>query len=557
MSSTTRGPPSPADVGPVRQPAALSSEESSGAAGPAQTASPALSGSYGVPDLTRTGSTPSVDQASLRSHTSIPVVGTFPLGSLKVHQIMDSPRPQRAEPPKLDDPQMPPLEDARGTKRGGAEPLPRGDIFLVLDLPPNSTVGCDAKAIGTGAKGFKGICDIAPGPHFIWVSEPSAMSRCGFWFVTKDPGQVRVKQWDTFNEVLVDPASNFEVRDQKNNVANLYPRLVPYGFNGEPADSSGAGTAAAAPKADLGQEDAARLWQQLTTFIGEELLMRITGKAGVGEWLVDTSDSAVGDSNFPQAKTTQTYQTLAGTGELSFLFPETDVDLYAARQAPGAVPDTSQDIVRLIDTPGTGIAAADLVGELQFTFLTGLHLSNLSCIEQWWHLVLKVFLRAHELLRLRPALALSFLATFRAQLVYDEKYIASDPSAEFEDDAPRREYGGPAGTGGPTSVLDVVPGNRRKLREALTLYKRRMDEILLDLPPEQQGGAGAMGEVGQAFVELEAWFWRLGWDLRTRKKGPGADDGDSGMGAEDDDEDRPVIVDLDGDGREVGLVSFS
>ncbi|POS78157.1 hypothetical protein DHEL01_v203464 [Diaporthe helianthi] len=513
--------------------------------------------------LQRTDSGQSSSKASMRSHQSVPVTGTFPLGSLRVHQVMDSPRPRpQPDPPRpqtdLSSSEMPPLEDDPGDD--GTPPALDGDVFLVLDLPPDSTVGCDARAINTGTSGFKGIRDIPPGPHFVWVSEPNALSRCGYWFVAHgDKGRVRVKQWDKYNEVLAEPASQFELRDHRDNVASLHPQLVSFRHGGG------------------GGDETQELWGQLTLGIGEGLLARVTRRTDASEWLVATSDTAQGESGFPQ--TTQLYKAVVGPRELQFLFPEGDVDLAAAaaaverrdRQAerttimidgddadadPAGPPDTSSEILRLVDTPGTGVTQADVLGELQLTFLTGLHLTNLSCVDQWWHLVLKVALRAHRLALLRPRLAADLLRTLHAQLVYDEKYISGGGAGDGD---PRDHQG--------TSILDMVPGNKRKLRRALALYRRRLDELLLDLPRGQATAGEAL--VGKAFGELEAWFWKFGWDLRT---GGGDDRGEgkkqpirsSGgiTGSDydddyDDDDYKPVIVDLDADGREVGLVSFN
>lgn len=553
---------------------------------------------------------------------------------------------------------MPPLEDeedgsnaeTRGTQIISSTcpantSISAGDIFLLLDLPANSTVGCDAKAIGTGsarsrsdgggvAGGFQGIRDIPPGTHFIWVSESNAMSRCGYWFVTepKEKGlKVRVKQWDKFNEVLVDPASQFEVRDLRENMASLYPQLVSYGFEdaararaasvGQPTTSKSSTLLDTAAGTKLGE---AEIWERLTSCITEKVLSRVTGKTmpSGSEWLFDTSDTAAGENggvigptaaSYQKTGTATTsnahkavYQNLVGsTGELNFVFPEGDIDLHEYSgitkqqydQQEGVTPssptpDTSLDILRLVDTPGTGITGEDLVGELQLTFLTGLHISNLSCVDQWWHLVLKVFLRAHDLLVRRPSLSLLFLRTLYAQVIYNEEYVAGPSSSSpnntrAEEEEPeegivdvRHEYGG--GGGGAhgsnttaTSLLDIVPGNKKKLRTALTLYKRRMNEILLDFAPgDAQRGAitPEQSQVGQVFAEMEAWFWRLGWDLRTdyvnssssskegkmAKKDPEnkEEDDEEGYDYDDDDEYKPVIVDLDENGREVGMVSF-
>lgn len=589
------------DVPQTRPNAVVNSEEPDPAVDTARTASPASSRTSGVPGLTRTDSSRS-DQLSMTSHTSIPVVGTFPLGSLRVHKAIGSPRPPPpAGPPAPDTADMPPLEGEEEDQQmvaTTAGPLTGGgDIFLLLDLPPNSTVGCDARAIGIGTSHFQGLRDIPPGPHLVWVSEPSAMSRCGYWFLaTAQHPHVHVKQWDRFNEVLVTPPSAFEVRDLRDNVSSLYPQLVPYGLAGPaaaPPPHHDAAELRGEKKAEEHHDDddaTLRLWRRLAACISTRVLARVTGKAAAHEWLVDTSDSAAGSGGFlPTAaanpKTTQTYQTLVGTGELTFLFPEGDVDVHTAAAAAAAktttgvrtdpVPDTSMDIVRLLDTPGTGVTDADLVGELQLAFLTGLHLSNLACIEHWWHLVLHLVLRAHQLVVLRPSLSLAFLTTLHSQMVYNERYISPPPTEhraaeEEQDDCDtdhpelRREYGGGGAT---TSWLDVIPGNKRKLREALTLYKRRMNELLLS--PSGGRVTAVQGDVGKAFGEVETWFWKLGWDLRTDyvqgRKGGAAEkeeeeeergEADDFLGYEEEDEYRPVIVDLDSQGREVGLVSF-
>ena len=164
-----------------------------------------------------------------------------------------------------------------------------------------------------------------------------------------------------------------------------------------------------------------------------------------------------------------------------------------------------------------------------------MHLSNLSCLDQWWHVLLSIVLRAHALVRSRPSLCRHLLQTLHAQFVYSDRYL-SDPANP--------------GSG----VLDSVPQNKSKLRDALTLYKRRLNESLLGLEdaitPEQAA-------VGHAFVTLETWFWKYGWDLRCdyvpEKIGLRGED----LGSDQDEDYVPVVVRLDEKGREVGLVSWS
>jgi len=62
------------------------------------------------------------------------------------------------------------------------------------------------------------------------------------------------------------------------------------------------------------------------------------------------------------------------------------------------------------------------------------------------------------------------------------------------------------------------------------------------------------GAVGHAFVNLEAWFWKYGWDLRSDYV---PEKLISSLADDEDDEYQPVVVQLDERGREVGLVSWS
>lgn len=507
---------------------------------------------------------------------------------------MDSPRTQRPGGPQPESiPDMPPLEGDDAEETGAPTSaavsgvVGGGDVFLILNLPPNATVGCDARAIGTGASGFQGVRDIPPGPHFIWVAVPGVEWRTGYWFVTKDGaagrGEVRVKQWHEFHEELADPESDVEARDHKANVASRYPKLVPYAyFTGRESSGPAAGASRSGTVGKDGEEgeDTTQLWRRLTACISDPVLARVTGKpADAGEFLFDTEDSGASDPNHAVG---------GNAGTLHYLFPEEDIDVHSIGDQQGGeppAPDTSDHTLRLIDTPGTGVTAAHVVGELQLTFLVGLHLGNMSCAHHWWYLLLfQVILRAPRLALLRPGLCRTLLETFHAQMMYDEEYTASSSSSSSGGAASAPRGGGdryaPAAGPRSTTLLDYMPGNNRpRLQRALKRYKRRLGELLLDPPPG--GDTAGQREVGRAFMELEAWFWCFGWDLRTdcldwvgdenkgsRSKGQGRgahgpgemgheEEEEEGMGNGEDDEYRPVIVDLDEDGREVGLVSFN
>lgn len=548
--------------------------------------------------LAKSDSTASAGRFSTKSVVSVPVTGNLPYGSLRVHQPPSPATPPCSADAASSDPPPPPP---------ASRLLEQGDVFLILDPPQGFLVGCDATALTTQtARPVLGFRGIPPGAHLVFVADPSGLSRCGYWFVTKDAarGEPRVKQWDRYNEVLGAPASRVEARSNINDLDSAYPNLVPYNHR-QASRSLTAGArgpsplpkdprrSPASPDPDLTLDEAA-LWHHLTSCITEALLGRVAGKTdpSASEWLVDTADSAKGDINFTQAS--KLFKAVVGS-ELTFLFPPQDsalglhllsLDANAARGAEdgesdrvaaAAVagtatarapsprrPDTTLVVENALGRPG--IAEADLTGELQFVFLTAMHLGNPSCLDYWFHLVLKIFLRAHQLAVSRPTLTRSLILTMHAQLVYGERHMSGGGDGEAAGLGAAAAAAGGAGDEGRAGILEMAPQHQNRLRQALIVYKRILNESLLGLGDAITKEQAA---VGQAFSDLEAWFWKYGWDLRSDyapetlvtdpnpagpKPRPGleADPGDS-----DDDEYQPVLVELDENGREVGLVSWS
>ncbi|KAJ9161857.1 hypothetical protein NKR19_g1870 [Coniochaeta hoffmannii] len=550
--------------------------------------------------IRRCGIAKSDSTTSTRTHKSIPFIGAYPMGALKVHEVDDLPGASGSnEEPDAGSSKQ--ARTAAGSPPSASAPAPppkcleNGDCFIIIGLPDRFTVGLDTIALTTSnGKDFRGFRDIPPGPHFLWMSEPGAISRCGYWFITGPRGEVRVKQWDRYNEVLGDAASQFEVREQKKNIEDTYPSLMPHNFQGDAASTI---AAPPPPPKDLPRRgsipdpdpeftaDNITIWRQLTSAINASFLSRVTGKKAVAEWLVDTTDGAKGDIRFQEPA--RLIKSIVGS-QLDFLFQQDIIDLQLLNFAAGdqSSSDTTPRILALLHNsdrssvsssddshPSPVITESDILAELQFTFLTGLHLGNYTCIEQMWHLLLKIILRAHALVLSRPTLVRSLLQTFHAQMVYNDRYIDHAAAAEHPDrfsssssssaPAPVPPQDGELST---HSILDAIPRNKAKLREALTVYKRRLNQALLaewgDLSPEH-------GAVGHAFADLEAWFWRYGWDLRSDYVEEGAGEaamsaavGTSAGGVMDDSDSEagdyaPVVVQLDERGREVGLVNFN
>lgn len=534
----------------------------------------------------------------------------------------------------------------------------------------------DGDADNSALLGFR---DLPPGAHFVWLSSPGAMSRQGYWFVTQpEPySAVRVKQWDRFNEVLGECASQYEERSLADDITTVYPRLVAYNSAGHSATAPSGRpptTSASArqpypgppPRESETAVPEAGIWAGLTSCISESVLARITGQkasATVGtkeqstavvaaatagattaathiEWMVSTTDTAKGEIAMPRAAAAS--QLWAGFAEFTFLFAKDDLDPYqliASRDkskssnngqaASTSVlqngntdtstnkivsSDTTDRITALLDHSSSLkddgskklLGDIDLIGELQFTFLTGTLLSNLSCLEQWWHLVLKIFLRAQNLVSRRPALCRLFIQTLHCQFLYLERHVSggflghtsATTAANGASGANTATAGTDADAGG-TGIFEAKPQGAARLQASLTDFKRHLNETLLGLGNNASPEEAAVGE---AFASLEAALWKYGWDLRSdygadnsgdnsndiddnrgsrfgdpadnddadgemdyyeeainRTTGPGQKSSrkhHSGLSDTDSDSDQPVLVDLDENGREVGLLSW-
>lgn len=499
------------------------------------------------------------------SCVSLPANGFYPHGNLQVHRQGDTGDGQQSSRDGM--PALSPEEGSLGTNDG--------DIFLLLDLLEGFTVGCDAAALTIkSARPVLGFRGLPPGAHLVWVSDPQQISRCGYWCVTSEdsPGRVRVKQWDRYNEFLGDPDSQFEAKSHSDNIASIAQNLLPYNLRQQdnrrqpPPQPKNLLKRTSESDPNLALDEGA-IWHRLTSSITEDLLRRVTGNhlPDTHEWLVDTTDTTEGEVNFAQAS--KLFKAVVGS-ELTFLFPRDDSGLNldqlvqpssSASSNGTASPDTT-DLIRSVIDHREGISETDVVGELQFAYLTAIHLGNPSCLEYWLHFVIRVLLRAHRLHLDRPALARSLVTTLHAQLGYNDRFVDSSSAS-----------GTAAAEDTSSGILNgLSEGRKSRLREALVVYNRKLNESLLGLGDAVTNDQVA---VGRAFSDLEAWFWSHGWDLKgnctqplersvgliddrpqqpLHRRGLEVDGDDS-----DDDECRPVIVELDEDGREVGLVSWN
>lgn len=155
-----------------------------------------------------------------------------------------------------------------------------------------------------------------------------------------------------------------------------------------------------------------------------------------------------------------------------------------------------------------------------------------------WAYIVKLLFKAFRLVLDNPKFFRKVIDTVHAQLIYDDQGFDS-------------------------SIFDHDSDLRDELKILLTTFKSRLNELLLTQ------GAGLTDEqsaVGRAFEELESWLWRWNWDLRGNYVRSGKiqlEDGEyvdaelKDFEAEDErGEFAPVVVDIDEDGRERGLIRF-
>ncbi|GAB1320844.1 hypothetical protein MFIFM68171_11054 [Madurella fahalii] len=479
---------------------------------------------------------------------------------------------------------MDPLWDANGERvkqvsdstieKAGIRPLPsqleKGDVFRLLNLPDHFIVGLDDMAMTT-MKSLPGFREIPKGVHFLWVQQPDSVSRCGYWFVTGDKGTVRVKQWDRYNEVLAEPTNQSEACDLLASLESVYPTLQPSSLATERGNKV-SNPICAQP-----------LWHTLAWAISPETLSRITGETSVTEYPIDSMDCAKSSSSshhhhhhpYPTQPNPTSSNTSSNSnsnsnsindGDLHFLFAQDLTDLALLDTSPNlatqaSVADTSARVLALLHTSTTAAAAAadregnSILAELQFAFLSGTLLANAACLAHWWDLVLKIVLRSYRLAASGPwsGLATRMLETVFAQLWFAEYAVEAAASEGAGGGAGNRGEGGGGGPDGERVLYMCKPRSKERLKAALGEYKRRLREL------------GAGGEVWKVFEELEGWLRGLGWVLggdgdgngrpRGDRVSEGKEEGVEGGDSEEED-DPPVVVELDAEGREVGLVRF-
>jgi A1 cistron-splicing factor AAR2 len=278
------------------------------------------------------------------------------------------------------------------------------------------------------------------------------------------------------------------------------------------------------------------------------MLSRITG-GSQNEWKItsmDECESSSGISADHQAQmqidvVPERVNAIVGTGRpLKFMFSpgsRTYSGLVVGRARSEQAMDSTAHVQDIIANSCTSDGPDDVIGELQFCYLTGVLLGNISCMEQWGH-VLKILFKAFRFAVEEASFFTRILEVFQAQLVYDDEYLQG-------------------------SIFDHSNHLQEELKVILTVFKSRLGEQLTakgDYLREDEV------ELNEAFDRLEARLSKLGWDLGRNYLRVGQiqlEDGEyvdaemEELEAEDErGEYAPVIVELDEGGRERGTIGW-
>ncbi|KAH8683215.1 AAR2 protein-domain-containing protein [Tricladium varicosporioides] len=458
----------------------------------------------------------SSSERSAKSVRSVHAVGSYPLGSLRLH----SPSPTR------------PTSNA--IKH---ECLKSGDVFIARDVPAGAIVGCDTIAFTIKPTDrFDGIREIPAGIHFIWGGSTVTSLRNGFWVISSernpsDFGAIHVRRWDRENEILEEEVSRAEIRIQKEGLPEIFFNLRPYIKPGHGSISPSKGQSAIS----IRDTD---IWSKLTSCISGALLSQITGCKEWNQWHVCSSND--NEQQITLSRDPKIMIDHYKDEPLNFMFPRhmrtfSEESLGSLRTEQAL--DSTSHVLASISSNCMNEDPDEILGEIQFCYITGMMLGNVACMEQWAHII-KTMFRAFQLVLVRPVFFRKFIESVHSQLIYDEEGVEG-------------------------SILDHDPTLGDDLRLILTTFKSRLNEMLLEKGNDINESQTA---VGKAFEEFESWLWRWEWDLRGNYVRSGRiqlEDGQwvdaelKDFEAEDErGEFAPVMVELDDDGREKGLICF-
>lgn len=342
--------------------------------------------------------------------------------------------------------------------------------LLLPDLPPKTLVGIDLITF-TSTPNFHGIRDLPPGWHFLYTGTTESLSlRCGAWFYVGDINvaedsttatralvaarsqnlspEIHIWKWSSETETLVSlqSGSDAEAMRYKANLGAVWQGggLFRYRSRVSPSMLSKQSTTAqsgiARDDTDEEEEEATeesgrRDWSALTDRISHSLLSRIIGSPQVDvdghpRWNVTSASTANRDADYIPGLDGEGSEGCVRDGERERDFGFLPIDLQrtwregaVGRERTEAAQDRTWALGDLIhrSSAGSGTAydersgEAQVLGELQFTFLMVLTIMNYSCLQQWKRL-LELILTSRRAIRERERLMGDVLRLLLLQL---------------------------------------------------------------------------------------------------------------------------------------------
>ncbi|PYI10230.1 hypothetical protein BO78DRAFT_394338 [Aspergillus sclerotiicarbonarius CBS 121057] len=442
--------------------------------------------------------------------------------------------------------------------------------ILLSHLPPKTFVGIDLITF-TSTPNFHGIRDLPSGWHFLYTGTTESLSlRSGGWFYVGDlstlgshqdgaiipaptSADIIIWKWNTDTEALSPLTANSDTDQQeavrhKANLGAIWQRGGLFRYCGRVSPAALSQQNSGRPvQYEIDEEDEAegrQTWKDLTDQLTPGLLTRVVGDPVLDvdsrpRWMVTSASSALRDNDvIPGITDTEAAEELEKvTGEKESEFSFLPVDLKRTwregaigRERTEAAQDRSWalgDLVqRFSEAGGERVGEAQVLGELQFTFLMILTLMNYSCLQQWKRL-LELVLTCRSAIRDREMLVSGVLRLLLLQL----KRCDDVEGGLFDLDG---EEGG------------------EFLRKLLIKFRRSLYEI----------ADGAESVVKAEFDKLEAWVkeeydWELNREVVVRRGMVQLEDGEQvELDMHDDDEDdelgeyAPMVVDLGGNPAE-------
>ncbi|KUJ11736.1 uncharacterized protein LY89DRAFT_722827 [Mollisia scopiformis] len=399
------------------------------------------------------------------------------------------------------------------------------DVIVIQDIPAGIIFGYDARSYPILKKAiYGGIRQVPKGVHFVWAGSSHNSLRTGFWLMTSEERNwLFAKRWDPEQEVLI---NNDKLKQSSLVVPEFFLGLHPY--HETPTGASG------------GSDILSRLpniWYNLTSSINGVMLSRITSNSTVNNWYVSTTHEYT-----EKRETQQAGFSISEKDEvLSFIFPKetrTYTQDAIGRERTKQAMDTSNHVTTIINDVCDSGDYTEIVGELQFCYITGMILGNVACMEHWIHVV-KIVFRAFKLTLDSPIFFKKFIEAIHTQFLFDDVGIDG-------------------------SIFDFDNSLAQDLKIILIKFKSEFDQLVA----LQQNLTDDQKAVCKGFEEFEQSLltFHNGWNLQANYVRSGRiqmEDGEyvdaemTDFQAEDErGEFAPAVVELDDDGREKGLISF-